>query len=87
MHFGEAIKRALMEKRFEDAENLKLRRAEPVYEISEAISDEVRSRLEMLQTLLTTHYEELAVAEDIESCRICNQHMDVINKILHSPKL
>ena len=76
-----------MEKRFEDAENLKLRRAEPVYEISEAISDEVRSRLEMLQTLLTTHYEELAVAEDIESCRICNQHMDLINKILHDPKL
>ena len=50
----------MIEKRFEDAENLKLRRAEPVYEISEAISDEVRSRLEMLQTLLTTHYEVLA---------------------------
>ena len=76
-----------MEKRYTDAEKLKLRRAEPGYEISEAISDEVRSRLEMLQTLLTTHYEELAVAEDIGSCKICNQHMDVINKILHGPKL
>ena len=87
MHFSGAITRALVEKRFKDADKLKLRRAEPVYEISEAISDEVRSRLEMLQTLLTTHYEELAIAEDIESCRICSQHMDVINKILHGPKL
>ena len=87
MHFGEAIKRALMEKRYKDAEKLKLRRAEPGYEISEAISDEVRPRLQMLQTLLTTQYEELAIAEDTESCKICNQHMDMINKILHGPKL
>ena len=87
MHFAAAIIRAIMEKRYEDAEKLKLRRAEPGYEISEAIGDEVRSRLEMLQTLLTTQYEELATAEDIESCKICNQHMDMINKILHGPKL
>ena len=87
MHFGDAITRALVEKRFKDAEKLKLRRAEPGYEISEAISDEVRPRLEMLQTLLKKHYEELAIAGDIESCKICNQHMDLINKILHGPKL
>ena len=87
MHFGEAVKRALMEKRYEDAEKLKLRRAEPGYETSEALSDEVRPRLEHLQELLTSRFEELATAEDIDNCKICNQHMDMINKILHGPKL
>ena len=76
-----------MEKRFEDAEKLKLQRAEPGYEISGAISDEARPRLAHLQTLLTIRFEELATAEDIDSCKICGQYMDMIGKILNGTKL
>ena len=87
MHFGGAITRALMEKRYEDAKILKLQKAKPGYEISGAISDEVRPRLANLQILLTTRHEELATAEDIDSCKICGQFMEMIKKILNGSKL
>ena len=87
MNFGGAITRALKEERYDDAEKLKLLRAEPGYEISGAISDEVRPRLANLQILLTTRHEELATAEDIDSCKICGQFMEMIKKILNGSKL
>ena len=74
MHFRGAIKRALIEKRYEDAEKLKLQKAWLRFDTAETLSDEIRSRLEILQTLLTPRYEELATAEDIDNCKICNQH-------------
>ena len=76
-----------MEKRYEDAEKLKLRRAEPGYETSEALSDEVRPRLEYLQALMTTRLDELADNREIDNCEICCQYMDMIVKILNSTKL
>ena len=87
MHFRGAIKRALIEKRYEDAEKLKLQKAWLRFDTTETLSDEVRSRLEILQTLLTPRYEELATAEDIDNCKICNQHLDMIEMILRGPKL
>ena len=87
MHLRGAIKRALIEKRFEDAEKLKLQKAGLEFDTTETLSDEVRPRLENLQTLLTPRYEELATAEDIDNCKICYQHMDMIEKILGGPKL
>ena len=76
-----------MEKRYEDAKILKLQKAKPGYETSEALSDEARPRLAHLQTLLATRFEELATAEDIDSCEICGQYMDMIEKILNGTKL
>ena len=87
MHFGGAITRAIMQKRYEDARKLKLQKTEPGYETSEALSDEVRPRLEHLMELLTTRFEELATAEEIDNCEICGQYMDMIVKILNSTKL
>ena len=59
MHFAAAIIRAIMQKRFADARKLKLQKTKPGYETSEALSDEVRPRLEHLQALLTTRLDEL----------------------------
>ena len=87
MHFGGAITRAIMQKRFEDARKLKLQKTEPGYETSEALSDEVRPRLEHLQELLTSRFEELATAEEIDNCEICSQFLDMIEKILNGSKL
>ena len=87
MHLRGAIKRALIEKRFEDAEKLKLQKAGLGFDTTETLSDEVRPRLEILQTLLIPRYEELATAEDIDNCKICYQHMDMIAKILGGHKL
>ena len=87
MHFGGAITRAIMQKRYEDARKLKLQKTEPRYETSEALSDEVRPRLEHLMELMTTRFEELATAEEIDNCEICGQYMDMIVKILNSTKL
>ena len=87
MHIGGTITSALLEKRYEDAKTLKLQRAEAGYETPEALSDIVRPRLEELQTLLATCFEELATAEDIDNCEICGQFVDMIEKILHGSKL
>ena len=87
MHFDGAITRALKAKRYEDARKLKLQKAKPGYETSEALSDEVRPRLEHLQTLLTTRLVELADNREIDNCEICCQYMDMIEKILNSTKL
>ena len=87
MHFGGAITRAIMEKRFEDARKLKLQKTEPGYETSEALSDEARPRLAHLQTLLAPRFEELATAEDIDNCKICGKYMDMIEKVLNGTKL
>ena len=66
MHFDGAITRALKAKRYVDARRLKLQKAEPGYETSEALSDEVKLRLEHLQALLTTRLDELADNREIE---------------------
>ena len=87
MYLHEPIERALMERRFEDADKLILKKARLGYDTTEALSDEVKPRLEVLQTLLTTRYAELATAEDIDNCKLCNQHMNMIEKILNGPKL
>ena len=87
MHFGGAITRAIIQKRYEDARKLKLQKTEPGYETSEALSDEVRPRLEHLMELLTTRFEELATAEEIDNCEICGQFMEMIEKVLNSTKL
>ena len=87
MHFKGAIKRALMENRYEDAEKLILQKSRLRFDTTETLSDEVRPRLEILQTLLIPRYEELATAEDVDNCKICYQHMDMIKKILGGPKL
>ena len=87
MHFGAAITRAIIQKRFEDARKLKLQKTEPGYETSEALSDEVRPRLEHLQALLTTRLDELADNREIDNCEICGQYMDMIVKILNGTKL
>ena len=87
MNMSGAITRALFEKRYEDSKKLKLQRAEPGYEISGAISDDVRPRLAHLQTLLTARFEELATAEDIDNCEICGKYMDMIEKVLNGTKL
>ena len=87
MHFGGAITRAIMQKQYEDARKLKLQKTEPGYETSEALSDEVRPRLEHLQALLTSRFEELATAGEIDNCEICGQFMDIIENILNSTKL
>ena len=70
MHFAAAIIRAIMQKRFADARKLKLQKTKPGYETSEALSDEVRPRLEHLQTLLTTRLEELIDDKKIDNCEI-----------------
>ena len=49
--------------------------------------DKVRRRLVILQTLLTTRFEELATAEDIDNCEISGQYMDMIKNILNGSKL
>ena len=87
MHFDEAIKRALKGRRYEDARKLEILKAKPGYETSEALSDEVRPRLEHLQALLTSRFEELATAGEIDNCEICGQFMDIIENILNSTKL
>ena len=87
MHFDGAITRALKAKRYEDARKLKLQKTEPGYETSEALSDEVRPRLEHLQTLLATRFDELADDGGIDDCEICGQFMDMIEKILNGTKL
>ena len=87
MHFDEAITRALKARKYEDARKLEIEKAEPGYETSEALSDEVRPRLEHLQTLLTTRLEELADDGGIDDCEICGQFMDMIEKILNVSKL
>ena len=87
MHFDGAITRALKAKRYEDARKLKLQKAKPGYETSEALSDEVRPRLEHLQALLTTRLNELIDDKEIDNCEICGQYMDMIEKILNVSKL
>ena len=87
MHFDEAIKRALKARRYEDARKLEILKAKPGYETSEALSDEVRPRLEHLQALLTTRFDELADDGGIDDCEICGQFMDMIEKILNVSKL
>ena len=87
MHFDEAITRALKARKNEDARKLKLQKAEPGYETSEALSDESRPRLAHLQTLLTTRLDELANNREIDNCEICGQYMDMTEKILNGTKL
>ena len=87
MHFDEAIKRALKARKYEDARKLKLQKTEPGYETSEALSDEVRPRLEHLQTLLATRLDELIDDKEIDNCEICSQFLDMIEKILNGSKL
>ena len=87
MHFDEAITRALKWRKYEDARKLEILKAEPGYETSEALSDEVRPRLEHLQALLTTRLVELADKREIDNCEICGQYMDMIEKILNGTKL
>ena len=87
MHFDEAITRALKARKYEDARKLEILKAKPGYETSEALSDEVRPRLEHLQTLLTTRLEELIDDKKIDNCEICGQFMDMIEKILNVSKL
>ena len=87
MHFDEAITRALKARKYEDARKLKLQKAEPGYETSEAISDEVRPRLAHLQALLATRLDELADDGEIDDCEICGQYMDMIEKVLNDSKL
>ena len=87
MHFDEAITRALKERKFEDARKLELQKTEPKYETSEALSDEVRPRLEHLQALLTTRLVELADNREIDNCEICCQYMEMIEKVLKGTKL
>ena len=83
MHFDEPIKRALKAKRYEDARKLEILKAKPGFDTTEALSDEVRPRLEHLQTLLTTRLEELIDDKEINNCEICGQFMDMIEKILN----
>ena len=87
MHFDEAIKRALKGRKYEDARKLKLQKAKPGFNTTEAFSDEVRPRLEHLQTLLTTRLEELIDDKEIDNCEICSQFLDMIEKILNGSKL
>ena len=87
MHFDGAITRALKAKRYEDARRLKLQKAEPGYETSEALSDEVKPRLEHLQALLTTRFDKLADDGGIDDCEICGQFMEMIEKVLNGTKL
>ena len=87
MHFDEAIKRALKGRKYEDARKLEILKAKPGYETSEALSDEVRPRLEHLQTLLATRLDELIDDREIDNCEICGQFMDIIENILNSTKL
>ena len=87
MHFDGAITRALKERKFEDARKLEIEKTEPGYETSEALSDEVKLRLEHLQALLTTRFDELADDGGIDDCEICGQFMDMIEKILNGTKL
>ena len=87
MHFDRAVTRALKARKYEDARKLKLQKAEPGYETSEALSDEVRPRLEHLQALLTTRFDELADDGEIDDCEICGQFMDIIERVLNGTKL
>ena len=68
-------------------ENCSLKKAERGYETSEALRDEVRPRLEMLQTLLVTHLDKLADDGEIDNFEICCQYMDMIIKILNGTKV
>ena len=76
-----------MQKRYEDVRKLKLQKTEPGFDTIEALSDEVRPRLEHLQALLTTRYDELADNREIDNCEICGQYMNMIEKILNGTKL
>ena len=87
MHFDEAIKRALKGRKYEDARKLEILKAKPGFDTTEALSEEVRPRLEHLQTLLTTRLEELIDDKKIDNCEICGQFMDMIEKILNVTKL
>ena len=87
MHFDEAIKRALKARKYEDARKLKLQKTDTGYETSEALSEEVRPRLEHLQTLLATRLDELIDDKEIDNCEICSQFLDMIEKILNGSKL
>ena len=87
MHFDGAITRALKARKYEDARKLEIEKTEPGYETFEALSDEVRPRLEHLQALLKTHLDELADNRDIDNCEICGQYIDMIEKILNGTKL
>ena len=87
MHFDEAIKRALRGRKYEDARKLEIQKTEPGYDTTEALSDEVRPRLEHLQTLLTTRLEELIDDKEVDNCEICGQFMGMIEKILNVSKL
>ena len=64
-----------------------IEKTEPKYDTIEALSDEVRPRLEHLQALLTTRLDELADNREIDNCEICGQYMDMIEKILNGTKL
>ena len=87
MHFDEAIKRALKGRKYEDARKLEILKARPGYNTTEALSDEVRPRLEHLQELLATRLDELIDDKEIDNCEICGQFMDMIEKILNGTKL
>ena len=87
MHFDEATTRALKARKYEDVRKLKLQKTEPGFDTIEALSDEVRPRLEHLQALLTTRFDELADNREIDNCEICGQYMDMIEKILNGTKL
>ena len=78
MHFDEAITRALKARKYEDARKLEIEKTEPKYDTIEALSDEVRPRLEHLQALLTTRFDELADDGGIDDCEICGQFMEMI---------
>ena len=64
-HFDGAIACALKERRFDDAKALKLQKARPEYETSDALTDEIKLRMEELINLLTVRYNELADAVEI----------------------
>ena len=76
-----------MQKRYEDVRKLKLQKTEPGFDTIEALSDEVRPRLEHLQALLTTRFDELADDGGIDDCEICGQFLDMIEKVLNGTKL
>ena len=81
-HFDGAIACALMERRFDDAKVLELEKANPKYETSAVLTDETRLRMEELVNLLTDRYGVLAQAVEIKNCEICDQHLNIVKRIL-----
>ena len=71
-----------MERRFDDAKVLVLEKANPIYETSAVLTDETRLRMEELVNLLTDRYGVLAQAVEIRNCEICDQHLNIVKRIL-----